>query len=716
MTPRARRPFLHDLVTSVRAPAFALSPTDGQIRAGGAAGVFVDDRRTVSASVLTLDGVEPVPLRWEGHTRGARFVAVAANLGDDTAAPTVLVERVRTLSADGVQETVIVTSHASAPLTVMVELHVEADLAEVADVKSGLIAPPLPVEPGLADLSWRAGDGSHVHLQMHPAPDSVSPEGSVCWRVVVDRRSTVTLSLSWSTGGGLPAAVVSPPTAHPVFAAPRIRADDHRLAELLTQSLDDLAGLLVADPFDTRDLFLAAGAPWFLTLFGRDSLWAARMLLPLGTELAGGTLRTLARRQGRRVDPGTGEEPGKIPHELRRTAVGHRPAHGGDRPLVLPPLYYGTVDATALWISLLHDAWRWGMPEAEIVPLLPALQAALSWLSDSGTDGAGFLRYRDSYGHGLANQGWKDSIDAIQFHSGELAVGPVALCEVQAYAYAAARQGASLLDGFGLPDGDRWRAWADGLRQRFRSSFWVADADGPFPAVALDGTGRPVDSVTSNIGHLLATDLLDNAETDLVVARLASPELDSGVGLRTLSDRAAGYNPSGYHTGSVWAHDTAIAVTGLSAVGTPSAHGAATGLIQGLLRAATDFENRLPELYCGHSPRPAEHVLPYPAACRPQAWSAAASVAILTAALRVRPDVPGGTLAFAPPSPSPVGAIDVRGLRLAGQPVSMTLSALGEIEKLELPAGVRRSPAGTVRIQRRPDQEETPTESAPRPR
>src|SRR5262249_22255919 len=238
-------------------------------------------------------------------------------------------------------------------------------------------------------------------------------------------------------------------------------------------------------------------------------------LLPLGTELAAGTLRTLARRQGTRTDETTGEQPGKIPHELRRP----------DLDSALPPVYYGTVDATSLWISLLFDAWRWGMPPADVEALLPAVEAALGWLGSFDE----FVSYRDTSGRGLANQGWKDSPDAVQFADGTFAEPPIALCEVQGYAYAAALQGAGLLDAFGRPGAGPWRDWATALAHRFRDRFWV---DG-YPAIALDGSGRRVDTVTSNIGHLPGTGLLDAAEEAQVADRLAAPDLDSGFGLRT---------------------------------------------------------------------------------------------------------------------------------------------------------------------------------------
>ncbi len=254
--------------------------------------------------------------------------------------------------------------------------------------------------------------------------------------------------------------------------------------------------------------FVAAGVPWYMTLFGRDSLWAARFALPVDVRLAAGTLHTLARRQASTHDVTTAAEPGKILHEVRTG-----PLVDG---LELPPVYYGTVDATPLWISLLHDAWCWGFGNDEVARLLAPLDAATAWL----TSHEPFLSYRDESGHGLSNQGWKDSGDSIQDAHGDIAVPPITLCEVQGYAFRAALDAGRLLDAFDRPGGDESRRFADRLAASFRQRFWVDGPGGPFPAVALDGAGRPVDSLTSNIGHLPATGILDDDEVSAVAAHL----------------------------------------------------------------------------------------------------------------------------------------------------------------------------------------------------
>jgi glycogen debranching enzyme len=345
-------------------------------------------------------------------------------------------------------------------------------------------------------------------------------------------------------------------------------------------------------------------------------LWTARLLLPLGTELAAGTLRTLARRQGGRRDAEAEEAPGKILHEARSGPL-RLPG------MTLPALYYGTIDATALWVCLLHDAWQAGLPRGEVEPLLPNLVAAMEWITgaDADPDGDGLLEYAGSAHGGLANQGWKDSADGIRHLDGRFATPPVALCEVQGYAYAAAVGAATLAGVFGLPQGAEWLAWARRLRSVFHASFWLRDEVGPYPAIALDKAKEPVTGASSNMAHLLGTGILDDAQAASIAARLAAPDLTTAYGLRTLTSASAAYNPVSYHCGSIWPHDTAIAIAGLAAEGHD---GLADTLARGLLRAAELFDGRPPELYGVLGDGSPLH---YPSACRPQAWAAAGVIA-----------------------------------------------------------------------------------------
>lgn len=665
------QPLLHDLMPAVMAPTQAWSGADGQVRAHGAQGVYQADLRVLSRAVLTVAGREPETIAAGSVGPGAvEVVALVRGVDDEAGAdPVVRMRRTRRVTPGRVTETVEVTAATTGPVRIPIALRLACDLAEMEQVKQGRSAPAVAVRLEGATLVWSGADGGATVEAPGAAVDVSDPTAPVLtWDLEVGPGTAATLT--WTVRAEDRTAVVGAAPAGATWSTPHVTADDRRLPALLTQALEDLTGLRMSASFAPGDTFVAAGAPWFFTLFGRDSIWAARMLLPLGTELAAGTLRTLAARQGVRTDPVTAEQPGKILHEVRSKAL---PLGEGDREL--PPLYYGTIDATALWVCLLHDAWRWGMPAHEVEALVPALEAALTWMDEHGdADGDGFLEYLDESGRGLANQGWKDSGDSVQWRDGHLATGPIALCEVQAYAHEAAVSGAALLEAFGRPGADRWRAWASRLADRFRAQFWVEDARGRYPAIALDADKRPVDSLTSNIGHLLGTGLLDADEEALVARRLGSPSLDSGYGVRTLSTDDAGYWPLSYHGGSVWTHDTAITVAGLVRSGHADV---AARLVEGLLAAGSDLGYRLPELHAGDARGSVPGVVPYPAACRPQAWSAASAVALLSSVLGVRPDVPGGTLRVSPVVPSPVGALRVTGLRLAGHDLEVAVGADG---------------------------------------
>jgi glycogen debranching enzyme len=672
------QPYLHDLVSSVFAPAMALSGRDGQVRRGGAQGLYVRDIRALSGIVLSVGGVEPVNLHYElvgGAENEFRSVVGGPKEGDPD--PKLLVLRHREVLAWGMVEHISVRSYEPRAMRCRVELVLSCDFAGMAAVKGGMATLPQPAGALEGGLTWEIPDRCSTRATGSPRPDTVdAAQGLLAWDIEIPPRGVTTVSLSVEfREDAANAPVEAPPSGRAEFQAPEVVAADSRIAKWVEVSMADLARLRLVAPGHPADVFLAAGAPWYLTLFGRDSLWAARMLLPLGTELALGTLSALARRQGRSDNLRTGEQPGKIPHELRRDnaydidAMGRRERNY----FSLPPVYYGTVDATPLWVCLLHDAWLWGAPEERVEALLAPMTRCLEWTAGSGRDHRGFLSYIDASGHGLANQGWKDSADAVQYKDGQLAKGPVALSEVQGYAYEAAMGGAELLDAFGVPGGDRWRAFAQDLAKRFRASFWVEDANGPYPAIALDGSGAPVDSLTSNIAHLLGTGILRADESELVARRLGQPDLASGFGLRTLAASSAGFNPVSYHCGSVWAHDTAIAIAGLARAHAPSSERAVTTLSEGLLAAAESFGYRVPELYGGDDRRTSTGPVPYPASCHPQAWTAAASVATLTSLLGLEPDVPRRFVRVAPNSSTGTCLRSVDGISIAGSKVKVEL-------------------------------------------
>ncbi|MBO0983531.1 glycogen debranching N-terminal domain-containing protein [Rathayibacter sp. SD072] len=652
------QPLLHEAVVLLRAPSQLWCDEAGEVGGQPIHGLYHGDVRVLAGAALLVGGLplEPISAGRDGAS-SARFTGLARRLDDAAADPRFRVVRSRTVAAGSLRESIRLESALPDAVATRLELALESDFSLVHVVKAGL--------RGDADVRTEAGDGSVVWTSGSTRADVRAPGASIAagstttlsWDVVVPAHGAV--EVEWSIAMEDSAAVVAGAPGPAEWSGTTVDAGDSRLASWCRVALDDLDALRMVTVDRPDEPFLAAGAPWFFTLFGRDSIWAARMLLPLGTGIAGSTLRVLAGLQGTEHVAGTAEQPGKIMHELRSTTL-EIPGEG----VSLPPLYFGTVDATALWVCLLHDAWRWGLPDSEVEALLPALEAALRWLRDSGdSDGDGLLEYVDTTGHGLANQGWKDSGDSIQWRDGSLAEGPIALCEVQAYAYEAAIGGAALLDRFGR-DGSDWREWAAALKTRFAESFWIDTADGGYPAIALDAQKRPVDTVTSNIGHLLGTGILAPERAARVAELLVSPELSSGYGLRTMSTDSDGYWPLSYHGGTVWAHDTAIAVTGLARDGFGAE---ATTLARGLLAAAEGFGYRMPELHSGDSADVSPAPVPYPAACRPQAWSAAAAVAVLSAALGLAPG--GEALVVAPLSPALAGPIRVDGIRHRGSVV-----------------------------------------------
>ena len=315
---------------------------------------------------------------------------------------------------------------------------------------------------------------------------------------------------------------------------------------------------------------------------------------------------------------------------------------------------------------------------------MPHLRAATQWLTDhAAPDDDGLLKYLDTSGTGLANQGWKDSGDSIRWRDGRIAEAPIALVEAQGYAVEAAEAAAVLFEAFDEDGADALRTWAGLMRQRIRDRFWVGTDVDPHLAIAVDGHGDSVDGVASNMGHVLGTGTLDKDEVARVAATLTSPQMLGRYGIGTLATDNGGFNPIGYHTGSVWTHDTAICAWGLMREGRSEEAGL---VARSLLASAEQFDYRWPELYAGSGTlgRPA----PYPASCRPQAWSAASAAVLLSVALGIEADAPAGRLVLRPQRPATFGALTVRGLRFAGHEFGVRCDVDGNVEVLDPPPGV----------------------------
>ncbi|MGL5864188.1 MAG: glycogen debranching N-terminal domain-containing protein, partial [Phycicoccus sp.] len=400
-----RQPWLHELEVLVRAPVTCLALPDGDLDAcrpgGEGTGLFVDDRRVLHTLTLLVSGAPPVAIARRSVGATGEVLLVARHLGDEGHDPTVEVARRRRLVDGGMVEQVVVRNRTLVPVTATLEVRVSGDGTEMHDVKSGSVGPGSPTTvPDLHEtgvIRW-SDDRHEVRVDVPGARTGTEGDGATAsWDLDVAGGGEAVAELRVVATRHADTEFDAEPGADAVdFSQVRVSAQDRRLDRTVETSVDDLRNLVLRDPSARDDVFAAAGTPWYLTLFGRDSLWAARMMLPFGTHLAGGTLRSLARRQGTVDDPITAQAPGKILHEVRRVAWDQ---YGN---VHLPPLYYGTVDATPLWACVLHDAWRWGMDERAVTELLPPLHAALGWMRRAAAESPdGLLRYVDESGSGL---------------------------------------------------------------------------------------------------------------------------------------------------------------------------------------------------------------------------------------------------------------------------------------------------------------------------
>jgi glycogen debranching enzyme len=367
--------------------------------------------------------------------------------------------------------------------------------------------------------------------------------------------------------------------------------------------------------------------PWFMTVFGRDTIITCLQTLLFGPELARTALEVLAELQAKEDDPSIDAEPGKIVHEVR---TGKAAKHWFRS-------YYGTVDATPLYLVLLSEVWRWTGDDALIRSLHEPALRALAWIDEWGDrDGDGFVEYERRSEHGLANQSWKDSGDSQRFADGRFAETPIAPAEVQGYVYDAKRRLAELAKEVWRDRdlADRLDREAKELRTRFDDAYWVEDRGG-FYALALDRDKQAVDSMCSNMGHLLWSGIVPPHRVEAVVDALMGEALWSGWGVRTMSERDAAYNPLSYHNGTVWPHDNSLIAWGLARYGRWAE---AQRIVQRLLHAARHFDYQLPEVFAGLRRSETTFPIAYPTAARPQAWAAGTPVLLLQLLLGIQPD------------------------------------------------------------------------------
>jgi glycogen debranching enzyme len=632
---------------------FFVSDAAGDVEPGtDANGFFHADMRHLSTWRLFVNGapLHVLTSRTVDYYSASVFGTLATvSVGEN---PPISIRRDRFV-ARGVHEDLAVENHSDRAQTVMIAIEYGSDFADLFEVKDRIAKRgQLRTElgPGQVTLTYTrdqfrrdtiigfsegfsvgfAGASFEVHLE---------PRGrwQTCIDVVPVRDGEPNRLEHGDRTFGNPKPDMPTSFEQWIAQAPALITDNDVLRHTYQQSMVDLAALRFRPLKSLSYSLPAAGLPWFMALFGRDSLITAYQALPFQPHLARTTLEALTAWQAKEVDDFRDAQPGKILHELRLgelTVLGERPHNP----------YYGTHDATPLFLILLDEYERWAGDRDFVRSLQPAAMKALEWLERSGDpDGDGYLEYQTRSKQGLANQCWKDSWNSILFHDGTLATGPIATCEIQGYAYDARVRLARLAREVwnDTPLADRLERDAATLRERFNRDFWI-EARGQY-SLALDGEKRQVDAMCSNVGHLLWSGIVPDDRAARLVRRLMSPEMFTGWGIRTMSANDAGYNPIEYHNGTVWPHDTAIVAEGMRRYGHREA---ASHLALMLIQAADAFEYRLPEVFAGFSRDETGAPVQYPTASRPQAWAAGAPLLALRTALGL--DVVAGVLRIDP--------------------------------------------------------------------
>lgn len=662
----------HGLVTLVEGGTFCVGGRSGDIHPGRSEGLFFLDTRLLSRLELLVDGrsIEPLSIQVEDPFSAVHIGRAKPIRGE--ADDPVAVTRRRYVGR-GMRDDLEIHNYGISASEHEVSIRTDADFANLFAVKAGLADPGLKRTVTLDDgmLQFAAGSGEdaqRVWVRFDPEPDTAE-DGTVTWRIQLDRGSSWRLCIEVGLWRGEeqiePSHACGAPVHHAEPAkrlalwrsdAPDVKTDYAPLATAVHQAAEDLGALRIFDPDHPKRVVVAAGAPWFMTLFGRDSLLTAWMALLADSSLALGVLETLADLQGNEVDPQTEEQPGRILHEVRFGKARSLSLGGGQ-------VYYGSIDATPLFVMLAGELLRWGVDDGSVSGLMPHIDRAMQWIEDFGDrDGDGYVEYERLNPDGLPHQGWKDSRDGVRFASGEVADPPIALAEVQGYVYAAHLARARLAEEFDDSiRASRHRALAAELKDSFNRDFW-SEKYGRY-VLGLDGEKNQIDSLASNIGHCLWTGIIDEERAAAVAADLVSPEMFSGWGIRTMASSMAGYNPVSYHAGSVWPHDTALAIAGLRRYGfTDEANELALGLID----LADTADGRLPELVAGFSRDEFSEPVPYPTSCSPQAWAAAAPLLLLRTFLGFEPEMYAGKLHLDPSLPKAIEHLRVEGIPLAG--------------------------------------------------
>ncbi|HEU4420960.1 MAG TPA: glycogen debranching N-terminal domain-containing protein [Pilimelia sp.] len=650
------------MISILQGSTFVVSDRRGDVWAkpDEPVGLFYRDMRHLSRWQLRLNGRELDVLSAQAIEYDEAAFFLVEPTGTIYRNPSLSVIRRREV-ARGMRESLEIQNHGIDPMQVELTVLFDADFADVFEVKDGLAKRGKAYRQRDGDrltLGYRR-DGFIRETHLH-APGAFLTDESLTFRLDLAPREVwsglIEIGVAVEAGKPLPKRAHSPDMpaslAQWLAAAPRIETDWHDLRSVYRRSILDLAALRFYPSGMQGASLPAAGLPWFMALFGRDSLITSYQALPFVPELARTTLRALAARQATQMDDMRDAEPGKILHELRMGEL----AYFGERP---QSPYYGAADATPLFLIVLDEYERWTGDVETVRALEPAARAAVRWIDEYGDfDGDGFVEYQTrNPGTGLTNQCWKDSWNSIVQPDGTLAPTPIATCEIQGYVYDARRRTARLArQVWGDPEfAERLDADAEKLQRRFDTEFWLPDLG--FYALALDGAKNPVRTLTSNIGHLLWSGIVPPERVPAIVTHLSGDQLFSGWGVRTLAEGQPVYNPIEYHNGTVWPHDTSLVAAGLARYGRRAE---ANRLAIALLEASRYVGFRLPEAFAGYPRRATEVPVLYPTACSPQAWASGAPLLLLRLMLGLDPSPDG--LRVSPHLPDPIGYLALRGV------------------------------------------------------
>jgi glycogen debranching enzyme len=636
-----------DQVRILKGNTFVVSDDRGDIEASATdpTGLFSFDTRFLSRWVLTINNQRLTALSTDDlQYFEARFFLVP---GTGTVYVDAKQSVIRQRSVgNGFREVLSILNHADDPVDLIVRIEAACDFADLFEVKDALEkkgAYSTQIEDGRLILSYRRETFARATIISSSEPSQLD-QGGLTFHIQVAPHE------SWSTDLEVTISVPSAGQEEPSILAwqsqraatdmaqdlqrwldeaPRLECEWEPLRTSYRRSLVDLAALRFSPITAGGRSLPAAGLPWFMTMFGRDSILTSLQVLPFTQELAATTVRELGLRQGTRIDDFRDEDPGRILHEMRygeMTAFEERP-HSP---------YYGCADATALYVVLLDEYERWTGDLDLVREFEYEARAALNWIDEyANLQGNGYVSYRRRNEEtGLENQCWKDSWDSIAYHDGQLPGFPRATCELQGYAYDAKMRAARLarLAWDDPAFADRLELEAADLKRRFNRDFWVEE--GEFFALALDADGRQVDSLTSNNGHLLWSGIVEDSKAEIVVRQLLGQRLFSGWGIRTMAVGEGRYNPIGYHVGTVWPFDNSFIAWGLRRYGFKDE---AAIVAAGILEAAQFFDGRLPEAFGGYPRAMTKYPVQYPTACSPQAWSTGTPLLLLRTMLGLEP-------------------------------------------------------------------------------